>query len=98
VWLNRILKDRLGITDADLGIGMAPVAAAAAPAAGEQAAAPEAAQAAEEKKEFTVVIEGYDAAAKIKIIKELRAVVPELGLKEAKALVRTSQPPQLYPY
>lgn len=56
----------------------APVAVAAAPAAG--------AAAAEEKTEFTVVL--TDAGAnKINVIKEIRVVVPGLGLKEAKDLV-----------
>jgi large subunit ribosomal protein L7/L12 len=58
----------------------APVAVAAAGgAAGATAAA-------EEKTEFTVVL--TDAGAnKINVIKELRVVVPGLGLKEAKDLV-----------
>ena len=55
-------------------------AAMAAPAAG--AAAP----AAEEKTEFDVVLAGFDAAAKIKVIKAVRAIT-NLGLAEAKALV-----------
>ncbi|XP_020242723.1 uncharacterized protein LOC109820938 [Asparagus officinalis] len=43
----------------------------------------------EEKKEktaFDVKLEGFDAAAKIKVIKEVRGFT-ELGLKEAKELV-----------
>ena len=55
-------------------------AAMAAPAAG--AAAP----AAEEKTEFDVVLTGFDAAAKIKVIKAVREVMG-LGLAEAKAAV-----------
>ena len=58
----------------------APVAVAAAPAAG--AAAP----AAEEKTEFDVVLTGFDAAQKIKVIKVVREVMG-LGLAEAKAAV-----------
>ena len=54
-------------------------AAMAAPAA---AAAP----AAEEKTEFDVVLTGFDAAAKIKVIKAVREVMG-LGLAEAKAAV-----------
>ncbi len=58
----------------------APVAAAAAPAG---------AAAVEEKTEFNVVL--LDAGAnKINVIKELRAVVPGLGLKEAKDLVEAA--------
>ena len=40
-----------------------------------------------EKTEFDVKLTGYEAAAKIKIIKEVRGVT-SLGLKEAKELVR----------
>ena len=54
-------------------------AAMAAPAA---AAAP----AAEEKTEFDVVLAGFDAAAKIKVIKVVREITG-LGLAEAKAAV-----------
>ena len=54
-------------------------AAMAAPAA---AAAP----AAEEKTEFDVVLAGFDAAAKIKVIKVVREVTGQ-GLAEAKATV-----------
>ena len=56
-------------------------AAMAAPAAG-GAAAP----AAEEKTEFDVVLAGFDAAAKIKVIKVVREITG-LGLAEAKAAV-----------
>ena len=52
----------------------------AAPAAG--AAAP----AAEEKTDFDVVLTGFDAAAKIKVIKVVREITG-LGLKEAKEVV-----------
>ena len=55
-------------------------AAMAAPAAG--AAAP----AAEEKTEFDVVLTGFDAAAKIKVIKAVREITGQ-GLAEAKATV-----------
>jgi large subunit ribosomal protein L7/L12 len=60
----------------------APVAMASGPAA-----AAEAAPAVEEKTEFTVVLKSVDAAKKIKVIKEVRAIKPDLGLKEAKDLV-----------
>ena len=55
-------------------------AAMAAPAAG--AAAP----AAEEKTEFDVILAGFDAAAKIKVIKVVREITGQ-GLAEAKATV-----------
>ena len=57
-------------------------AAMAAPAAGAGAAAP----AAEEKTDFDVVLTGFDAAQKIKVIKVIREVMG-LGLAEAKAAV-----------
>ena len=56
-------------------------AAMAAPAAGGAAA-----EAAEEKTEFDVVLAGFDAAAKIKVIKAVREITG-LGLAEAKATV-----------
>ena len=55
-------------------------AAMAAPAAG--AAAP----AAEEKTSFDVVLTGFDAASKIKVIKVVREITGQ-GLAEAKATV-----------
>ncbi len=53
---------------------------AAAPGGGEAAAA------APVKTEFDVILEGYDDAKKIAVIKEVRAATA-LGLKEAKDLV-----------
>ena len=50
------------------------------------AAAGAAGEAAEEKTEFDVVLEGFDAAAKIKVIKIVREVTG-LGLADAKAAV-----------
>jgi large subunit ribosomal protein L7/L12 len=45
---------------------------------------------AQEKTTFDVRLVSFDEKAKIKIIKEARAVVPGLGLKEAKALVESA--------
>ena len=59
-------------------------AAMAAPAAG-GAAAP----AAEEKTEFDVILAGFDAAAKIKVIKAVREITG-LGLADAKAVVEAA--------
>ena len=73
--LSKLLEDKWGVSAA------APVAVAAA---GPAAAAP--AEAAEEQTEFTVVLTaGGDK--KINVIKEVRGVRPDLGLKEAKDLV-----------
>ena len=57
------------------------VQAGAAPAAAE-AKPPE-----PEKTEFDVKLQSFEAAAKIKVIKEIRGITA-LGLKEAKELVR----------
>ena len=57
-------------------------AAMAGPAGG-------AAPAAEEKTEFDVVLAGFDAAAKIKVIKAVREIAG-LGLAEAKAFVESA--------
>lgn len=57
-------------------------AAMAAPAAGAGAAAAEV----EEKTEFDVVLAGFDAAGKIKVIKAVREITGQ-GLAEAKATV-----------
>ena len=63
----------------------APVAIAAAGPAGPGAAAP----AEEEKDEFDVILEAA-GDKKIQVIKEVRAIVAGLGLKEAKDLVEAA--------
>src|SRR5579872_5356209 len=75
--LSKLLEEKWGVSAA------APVAMAAAPAAG-AAAAP--AEAAEEQTEFTVVLTA-GGEKKINVIKEVRSIRPDLGLKEAKDLV-----------
>ena len=73
--LSKLLEEKWGVSAA------APVAvAAAAPGA----AAPAAAE--EEQTEFTVVLTG-GGDKKINVIKEVRGVRSDLGLKEAKDLV-----------
>ena len=75
--LSKMLEDKWGVSAA------APVAVAAMPGAAGGAAP---AEAAEEQTEFTVVLTaGGDK--KINVIKEVRGVRPDLGLKEAKDLV-----------
>jgi len=72
--LSKLLEEKWGVSAA------APVAVAAAPGA----AAPVVAE--EEQTEFTVILaSGGDK--KINVIKEVRGVRPDLGLKEAKDLV-----------
>ncbi|HEX6866389.1 MAG TPA: 50S ribosomal protein L7/L12 [Caulobacteraceae bacterium] len=76
--LSKLLEEKWGVSAA------APVAVAAAPGAAAAGGAP--AEAAEEQTEFTVVLTaGGDK--KINVIKEVRSVRPDLGLKEAKDLV-----------
>ena len=71
--LSKQLEEKWGVT-------------AAAPAA---AAAPSGAPAAEEKSEFDVILESFDAAAKIKVLKVVRNATG-LGLGDAKALVESA--------
>jgi large subunit ribosomal protein L7/L12 len=74
--LSKLLEEKWGVSAA------APVAMAAAPAAGGGAAAADE----EVQTEFTVVLTaGGDK--KINVIKEVRSVRSDLGLKEAKDLV-----------
>ncbi len=70
--LSKMLEEKWGVSAA------AAVAVAAGPAASGAAA--------EEKTEFDVELTEA-GANKINVIKEVRAIVPELGLKEAKELV-----------
>ncbi len=72
--LSKLLEEKWGVSAA------APVAVAAAAGA----AAP--AEVAEEQTEFTVIITAA-GDKKINVIKEVRSVRPDLGLKEAKDLV-----------
>jgi large subunit ribosomal protein L7/L12 len=75
VQLKDYLKEKYKIEPAAGGVAMAmpagPAAAAAAP---------------EKQTEFTVVLEGFDAAKKIQVIKVVREIAG-LGLAEAKAFV-----------
>ena len=70
--LVKAMEEKFGVT--------AAVAVAAAPGAAAGGAAEE------EQAEFTVSLEGFDAAKKIAVIKAVKAIT-NLGLGEAKALV-----------
>ena len=72
--LSKMLEEKWGVSAA------APVAMAAGPATAAVA------EVVEEQTEFTVVLTGA-GEKKINVIKEVRAVRPDLGLKEAKDLV-----------
>src|ERR1700750_1847670 len=76
--LSKLLEEKWGVSAAAPVAVAAPAGAAAAPAAAE-----------EEQTEFTVVLTaGGDK--KINVIKEVRGVRPDLGLKEAKDLVEAA--------
>src|SRR3974390_2073753 len=75
--LSKLLEEKWGVSAA------APVAVAA-PGGAPAAAAP--AEVVEEQTEFTVVLTAA-GDKKINVIKEVRGVRPDLGLKEAKDLV-----------
>ena len=72
------LSELVKALEEEFGVSAAAMAAPAAGAAG--------AAAVEEKTEFDVILAGFDAAAKIKIIKAVREITG-LGLAEAKAVV-----------
>ncbi len=76
------LNDLVKALEEEFGVS---AAAMAAPAAGGAAGG----AAAEEKTEFDVVLAGFDAAAKIKVIKVVREITG-LGLGEAKAVVEAA--------
>ena len=80
--LSKLLEEKWGVSAA------APVAFAAAPGGG--AAAP--AEAVEEQTEFTVILTG-GGDKKINVIKEVRSIRADLGLKEAKDLVEGAPQP-----
>jgi large subunit ribosomal protein L7/L12 len=69
--------------------GIKPAASAVAVAAGPAAAA---AEKPAEQTEFTVILDSYDAAKKINVIKVVREITG-LGLKEAKDLVEGAPKP-----
>ncbi|OBZ71792.1 54S ribosomal protein L12, mitochondrial [Grifola frondosa] len=81
--LVTLLKSRLNIQEIAMPTA-APAAAAAAPA---EAAAEE--EKPKEKTIFTVKLESFDTAAKPKIIREVKAMVPNLTLIEAKKFVES---------
>ena len=75
------LADLVKAMEEKFGVSAAATAVVAGPAA---AAAP-----VEEKTEFDVILKGYDAAAKLKVLKVIREVCG-LGLKEAKDFVEAA--------
>ncbi|WVQ73566.1 ribosomal protein L7/L12 [Cryptococcus sp. DSM 104548] len=77
------LKTKLNITEIAMPAASAP---AAAPSAAAEAPAEEKPK---EKTIFTVKLEKFDAAAKAKIIREVKAMMPNMNLVEAKKFVES---------
>ncbi|KAJ1986135.1 general negative regulator of transcription subunit 5 [Dimargaris cristalligena] len=75
-----LLKARFNIKD--MGV---PMMAAAAPTAA--SSAPAAEEKAPEKTEFKVKLEAFDAASKAKVIREIKGMIPNINLVEAKKFV-----------
>ncbi|XP_008778902.3 LOW QUALITY PROTEIN: 50S ribosomal protein L7/L12 [Phoenix dactylifera] len=86
--LTEALRSRLGVEQMPVMAVMMPGMASAASRglAAWAGAAKEAEEKKEEKTAFDLKLESFDAASKIKIIKEVRTFT-DLGLKEAKELV-----------
>ncbi len=76
------LADLVKALEEEFGVSAAPVAVAAGPGAGGEAAV-------EEKTEFDVELTGFDAASKLKVIKEVRGITG-LSLGESKELVESA--------
>ena len=81
--LVKALEDKFGVS------ASAPMVAAANTSAGGEAPAD-----AEEKTEFDVILAAA-GANKIAVIKAIRVILPDLGLKEAKDLVESAPKPVL---
>ncbi|KAF9304366.1 hypothetical protein BGZ74_001728 [Mortierella antarctica] len=80
--LVSLLKTRLNIQEIAMPVGgAAPAGQAAA------AAAPVEEEKVAEKTEFSVKLEKFDAAAKAKLIREIKNIIPGINLVEAKKFV-----------
>ena len=74
--LVKAMEEKFGVSAAATAVAVAAPGAAAAAAV-------------EEKTEFDVILKGFDAAAKLKVLKVIREVCG-LGLKEAKDFVEAA--------
>ncbi|KAJ8086188.1 54S ribosomal protein L12, mitochondrial [Marasmius tenuissimus] len=82
--LVSVLKSRLNIQEIAMPAASAAPAAAAAPAD-----EPAAAEKPAEKTIFNVKLESFDAASKAKVIREVKAMIPNLTLIDAKKFVES---------
>ncbi|KAI6164996.1 ribosomal protein L7/L12 C-terminal domain-containing protein [Pisolithus thermaeus] len=80
--LVSLLKSRLNIQEIAMPAAAAPVAAAPAEEAPEE-------EKPKEKTVFNVMLKSFDAGAKPKIIREVKAMVPNLTLIDAKKFVES---------
>ncbi|CAN7120178.1 unnamed protein product [Brassica rapa subsp. narinosa] len=85
--LTELLRKKLGVTDMPVMAAMAFPGSGGGGGPGAAAAGKgEEKKKAEAKTAFDVMLQGFESASKIKVIKEVRSVT-DLGLKEAKDLV-----------
>ncbi|KJA24644.1 hypothetical protein HYPSUDRAFT_200512 [Hypholoma sublateritium FD-334 SS-4] len=83
--LVTLLKTRLNITEVAMPAAAAPVAAAASAAPTDEPAD----EKPKEKTVFNVKLESFDPASKPKVIREVKALVPNLTLMDAKKFVES---------
>ncbi|OWZ75557.1 ribosomal protein L7/L12 [Cryptococcus neoformans Tu401-1] len=79
------LKTKLNITEIALPSASAPASATASSSSSEAPAE----EKPKEKTIFTVKLEKFDAAAKAKVIREVKALMPNMNLVEAKKFVES---------
>ncbi|XP_031260768.1 uncharacterized protein LOC116118952 [Pistacia vera] len=84
--LSEVLREKMGIKEMPNMFVMMPGMGFSVKGAAKGGGGPGKAEEKAEKTVFDVKLEGFDAAAKIKVIKEVRGFT-DLGLKEAKDLV-----------
>ncbi|CAE6434534.1 unnamed protein product [Rhizoctonia solani] len=85
--LVSLLKTRLNITEIAMPAASAPVTGAPSAAASAEEAPAE--EKPKEKTIFNVKLEKFDAASKAKIIREVKAIMPNMNLVEAKKFVES---------
>nr|CAB3263956.1 39S ribosomal protein L12, mitochondrial-like [Phallusia mammillata] len=84
--LNELLKSTLGIKDAPVMAAASIVAPQAEDAEGNN----EEDQGVVEQSEFTVKLTSYNATSKIKVIKAIKLILPELNLVQVKKFVESA--------
>merc|ERR1712126_343989 len=85
--LNELLKAKLNIQDTPMMPMMGAGMAAAAPDAAAEEEEEEAAPVVEEQTEFTVKLVSFDAAKKVRLVKEIKNCIKDFNLVQAKKFV-----------